>query len=144
MPKSCRIEPVYTGSKNSFQFDLLCEDAKGEFGAGIIKAHKTKIAGKTRYVVDNVSVAESLQRKGWGTKLYEAAAAEACRRRAPLASKERTRGAKSIEFWAKQLRKGRAVILSKRSGLEAREKAPVYSLECPAPASLAGRLRRRR
>lgn len=49
------------------------------------------------------------QRKGYGTKLYEAAANEACRRGISLASSPRwARSPMSTRFWAKQIMKDRA------------------------------------
>jgi GNAT superfamily N-acetyltransferase len=132
--KRCEIRPVDLGSKNEFMFELVCN---GERQAGIHAARK-KISGKVRYVVRGVNVLKPFRRKGLATKLYEAAAQEACRRRAPLASDERV-GEMSRQFWDKQMRKGRAVVLSKRGGYERGEKAPVFSLTCPAPSSLKGR-----
>jgi GNAT superfamily N-acetyltransferase len=128
----CKIQEVDLGGKHEFMYEYTC---KGERVAAI-RAVRKKIAGKVRYVVRGVNVLEEHRRKRIGTKLYEVAAKEACRRRAPLASDERV-GDMSRQFWAKQISKGRAVVLSKRLGFEKGEKAPVYSLTCPAPSSLA-------
>ena len=137
---ACKIQTVDLGGKHEFMFE--CVDRRGERLAGI-RAVRRKVAGRMRYVVRGVMVLEGNRRQGLATKLYESAAAEACKRRAPLASDERV-GDISREFWAKQLRKGRATVLSKRGGSEKGEKAPVYSLSCPAPRSLSGPRRRRR
>jgi GNAT superfamily N-acetyltransferase len=132
MTKRCEIRQLDMGGKNEFFFELVCG---GERQAAIHAARK-KVAGKVRFVVAGVNVLESFRRQGLATKLYEAAAQEACRRRAPLASYERI-GDMSRHFWDKQMRKGRAVILSKRGGYERGEKAPIFSLTCPA-TSLKG------
>lgn len=133
MGKKCEIRQLDMGGKNEFFFELVC----GGERQGAISAARKKIAGKVRFVVRGVNVLEPFRRKGIATKLYEAAAQEACRRRAPLASDERV-GEMSLEFWAKQMRKGRASIISKRGGFERGSKGVVYSLSCPAPKSLRG------
>lgn len=61
------------------------------------------------YSVDRVDVFEPFRRHGVATKLYEAAAREACTRRARLASLERNPDAHSTAFWKKQVAKGRAI-----------------------------------
>lgn len=71
-------------------------------------------------------VRNGLQHRGIGTKLYEAAAAEACRHGRPLASDDNLRHA-SKSFWEKQVRKGRATFDGRR-----------YTLACPV-TSLKGR-----
>ena len=139
MSKRCEIRQLDMGGKNEFFFELVCNGSR----QGAIHAAKRKIAGKVRFVVRGVNVLEPFRRKGVATKLYEVAAQEACRRRAPLASDERV-GEMSREFWAKQMRKGRAVVISKRGGFERGEKAAVYSLTCPAPTSLRGLAQRKR
>lgn len=133
MSKGCEIREVDLGSKNRFMFELVCDGKK----RADISAARVKIAGKVRYVVRGVNVLQSFRRKGMATRLYEVAAAEACRRRAPLASDERV-GDISRKFWAKQLRKGRATVLSKRGGFEKGEKSEVFSLTCPT-TSLRGK-----
>lgn len=137
MSKRCEIRQIDMGGKNEFFFELVCNGKR----QAAIHAAKKKIAGKVRFVVRGVNVLEQFRRKGLGTKLYEMAAQEACRRRAPLASDERI-GDMSREFWAKQIRKGRATVLSKKGGSEKGERAPVYSLTCPAPPSLRGRVKK--
>lgn len=131
----CTLAPLALGGKYEFGFEYLCNGER----VGAIRAVRRKVARKVRYVVRGVNVLEPHRRKGIATELYEASAVEACRRRTPLASDERTRDAHSIDFWHKQLAKGRAEILSTRGGSEAAHPAPVYSLRCPAPASLRGR-----
>jgi GNAT superfamily N-acetyltransferase len=139
MAAKCSIDEVYMGVRNRFRFEANCDGQS----VGRIEVHKTKVAGKTRWTVTEVRVRKQYRRRGIGTKLYEVAAAEACRRRAPLASTDRV-GDVSRHFWAKQIAKGRANILSSRGGREAGEAAPVYQLTCPPPASLRGRRTRRR
>lgn len=64
------------------------------------------------WIVANIFVKDDFRRKGVATKLYEAAAKEACKRGGTLASKERlSEGSKG--FWEKQLIKGRAVKLGR-------------------------------
>jgi GNAT superfamily N-acetyltransferase len=61
----------------------------------------------------NVEVNPAMQRQGIATRLYEAAAKEACRRDAtPIGSNIRTLASPSNQFWAKQFAKGRAVRYS--------------------------------
>ncbi len=89
---------------------------------------------------------------GIGTKLYERAAALACRQRAPLISDE-SRTAASQGFWEKQARKGRAYCvpgsgrgtkLGVKFGVTGSWSCGQYALTCPAPKSLAAAPRRRR
>lgn len=131
----CSLRELDLGGSNEFGFEMLCRGKR----IGAIMAVRRQIAGKVRYVVRGVNVIEPHRRKGIATELYERAAVEACRRRAPLASDERVRDAGSIQFWHKQIAKGRADVLSKRGGWEAGQPAPIYSLRCPAPPSLRGR-----
>jgi GNAT superfamily N-acetyltransferase len=88
------------------------------------------------YSVAWVRVVDGAQGKGLATKLYEAAAQEACKRGAPLAS-DSVRFPGSDGFWRKQLRKGRARDVFDKRGQQR------FALSCPAPSSLAG-LRKRR
>lgn len=102
----CRIVERETGSPRKLAFDLEC----GGRRVGYITAHKAnkKVGGRVVFAVGEVVVAEEYQRRGFATRLYESAAAEACRRRSTLASVERHPGAHSTDFWEKQVRKGRA------------------------------------
>lgn len=120
-------------------YEVVC----GGERVGAIMAARKKFAGKVRYAVFGVNVLEKARRQGIATRLYEAAAAEACRRRAPLASFERVGGGRSRAFWDKQMRKGRAKVLSKRGGYEDGKRSEVFELTCPAPADLSGKRRRR-
>lgn len=64
--------------------------------------------------VVSIRVDEKWRREGIGTKLYEAAAKEACRKfKRPLAS-DRSRSSMADGFWEKQVRKGRAVCAQSR------------------------------
>lgn len=102
------IREVDTGGKLRFQFDAYV-DGRPE-RVGYIDASKLsrKIGGRVVYTVRHVYVEESSRRQGIATQLYEAAAREACRRRARLASTERNPHAFSNDFWRKQLNEGRA------------------------------------
>ena len=113
-----------TGGKISFAYRAHCDDEV----CGHIYAYrsKAKVGGKVVYVVKTIEVNESARRKGVGTKLYEAAANEACRRRGRLASVGRNPGAHSNDFWEKQEAKGRAVRVRQPGG------QPAFVLvECP-------------
>jgi GNAT superfamily N-acetyltransferase len=88
---------------------------------------------------------------GIGTKLYEKAAAFACKLKRPLASDDaRTSAAQG--FWLKQARKGRATCLRGSGRATALTKGYAekglwacgqYALTCPAPKSLAAARRAR-
>lgn len=96
-------------------------------------------AGGGNTSVHYVNVRE--QRRGVGTKLYEAAARGSCKRFGqPLTSSdELDLMTGSSGFWNKQLRKGRAHCIL-RDGNECLQ----FQLSCPAPKTLAGARRRRR
>jgi len=66
--------------------------------------------------VDEINVFAPFQRRGVATKLYEAAADLACEDGVQLASIYRLPWAKSNEFWAKQIAKGRATVWSRDPG----------------------------
>lgn len=61
--------------------------------------------------VNGIFVDEPYRRKGYGTKLYEAAAEVACENDLNLASTYREDEAHSHDFWRKQARKGRAEVI---------------------------------
>lgn len=85
--------------------------------------------------VSMIQVEPGRLRQGLATRLYEAAAADACRRwRRPLAS-DTSREPEAAAFWKKQVTKGRARY---------DEDADRYVLACPSPTSLAGRRTRRK
>lgn len=94
------------------------------------------------------------RRCGVGTRLYEAAAAWACTAGHPLRS-DASRSAMSEGFWAKQVRRGRAVCAAPAiqwerdahpfSAIAGRGDCEYYRLTAPCPApALDGRRRRRR
>lgn len=101
------IREVETGGKISIEFEALCDGAH----CGRLRAHRKAVGGRVIYSVDRVDVDEPYRRQRVATRLYEAAHAEACRRRSRLGSTERNPGAHSHDFWAKQLAKGRAEVL---------------------------------
>lgn len=119
------IEKLETGARNTFAFAATCNGV----ACGRIDASRTDLRGRVVYRVGRVDVVESARRKGVATKLYEAAAAEACARRGRLASTERLPDAASNEFWEKQLRKGRADAFPIR-GAEARRYTRYVLKDC--------------
>lgn len=132
-PASLEIRERETGGKNTFHFEAWL----GESRVGEIYASKSRLGGHVVYAVRSVDVPFAHRRKGIATKLYEAAAQEACRRRARLASVERTTSAHSHTFWVKQLEKGRAQVVG-------RDKTPKYVLDCAFARDLSGVKRRKR
>jgi len=88
--------------------------------------------------VDVVEVEQGMQRRGIGTKLYQAAARLACKvYKKPLCSSvERSVAAEA--FWRKQVLKKRAVRV--RNTKSDFEREGMFKLRCPPPASL-GRIR---
>lgn len=127
----CEILEVETGSANSMEFMAVCNQSP----SGRISAFKTKVTGKTAYTVRDIYVDTTRRRQRIGTRLYEAVAKEACRRRSRLASTGRLTEAKSHDFWEKQVRKGRARKVNRRG------QQPAYLLDCPV-TSLDGARRR--
>lgn len=105
--------------------------------------------------VSFIETNEDYRRCGVGTRLYQAALAEACQRGLRLAS-DTTRTPMSEGFWAKQVRKGRASCTSTGDGAERltetfrpsgkRWPCRQYAMAevCPASTDLSGRRRRRR
>jgi GNAT superfamily N-acetyltransferase len=86
--------------------------------------------------VVTVSVEAAHRRAGVATRLYQAAAHEACEHfGVPLVSGLQ-RSASAEGFWRKQLSKGRATMRT-----DPETKVSFYALACPAPRSL-GRSRR--
>lgn len=132
-PEGLEIRERETGGKNTFHFEAWL----GESRVGEIYASKSRLGGHVVYAVRSVDVPFAHRRKGIATKLYEAAAQEACRRRARLASVERTTSAHSHTFWVKQLEKGRAQVVG-------RDKTPKYVLDCAFARDLSGVKRRKR
>jgi hypothetical protein len=135
----CEIVPLHEfEAPHEFGFEYICSRRR----VGAIMTGRHEVAGKTRFIVRGVNVVPMFRRMGVATELYEVAAAKACSFGAPLASDERVKDAGSIQFWRKQMAKGRAYILSETGGDEGGHAAPIYSLRCPAPSSLRGRGRR--
>lgn len=119
-----------TGGKTSFAFRAYCDGTV--CGRIDVYRSRSKVGGKVAYAVKNVEVRDVARRKGVGTKLYEAAANEACQRRGRLASVGRNPGAYSNDFWEKQEAKGRAVRV-RRPGDQ-----PAFVLvECPPKGRVA-------
>ena len=127
--------PEDTGGIISFRFNALCSTTEGNVRCGRIEVTRirAKVDGRVAYQVTNVHVDDAHRRQGIATKLYEAAAREACRRRGRLASTDRNPGAYSHDFWAKQERKGRATRVRKNYVIT----------DCPPPALDGPRSRRR-
>lgn len=124
------------GNADGFAFEALCD---GRW-CGEISAYRLlkRVRGRVVYTVGSIEVATSARRRGIATKLYEAAANEACRQRRRLASTNRSAGAYSNDFWQKQVAKGRARAVRRRYGMP-----PAYVLiDCPV--TTLARARRRR
>ena len=67
--------------------------------------------GPSRTMVRTMEVSSQLRRSGLGTRLYEQALKDSCRRGAPLES-DSTRSPFAEAFWLKQQKKGRAVCIA--------------------------------
>lgn len=100
------IRQVETGGKHEFRFDALRHGKT--VGFIIATRRRGRLAGRVVYTVSTVYVEEPYRRLRVATRLYEAAAREACRRRSRLASTERHRDSYSNDFWRKQVNEGRA------------------------------------
>lgn len=122
------VREIDTGTRYGFAFEAECDGQS----CGRIEAHKKfgKVGGKVVYAVMRVDVDAEHRRKGVATKLYEAAANEACRRRGRLASVERNPGAHSTDFWKKQVTKGRAKEFPIR-GADQERYSRYLLLNCP-------------
>ena len=128
-----KVVELDTGARNAIAFRAVC----GEEVCGSLRAFRTTVRGRTVYTVARVDVSPEHQRKGIATRLYEAAHAEACRRRARLASTERNPGAHSNDFWRKQEARGRVEVSEGRFG-------PVYVVSSCETRDLSGWKKRRR
>jgi len=93
--------------------------------------------GGTIRVVDSIVVEHRMQRRGFGTHLYEMAARDACRAGEPLVSAFRLKGAKSNDFWAKQRAKKRVAIVGRwRAGPG--DHRPIFAFDCGKGVDLSG------
>jgi GNAT superfamily N-acetyltransferase len=112
LPRGCKIREKQTGGKNCFHLQIDCPQLffnpqrGSEAGSIVVCRHRRK--RRVVYGVQSLFVQPSLRRRGLATALYEAAAAEACRRRGRLASISRATESGSYGFWQKQVAKGRA------------------------------------
>lgn len=103
-------------NKREFSFEAHCsrrpKDARQPCGSLIAEHYipeGNEPATGPFWSIVHVDVEPAFQRQGVATKLYEAAAKEACRRGAmPIGSNIRTLKSPSNQFWAKQFAKGRA------------------------------------
>jgi len=89
--------------------------------------------------VSSIDTEAAAQRKGLATRLYEEAAKHVCARGGVLISNNRLPGAKSQDFWWKQVQKGRA----RRVGEGEFVHASVV-LDCAHAGDLSGVAKRRR
>lgn len=157
----CRIERVVL-SKRDIQYAMRCAGAY----AGTLTVtrmtterlcHQDKDArcsrrfGRPTLVGDtNVRLVESVftpdfgRRRGIATKLYEAAAKDACRAAEPLVSAFRITGARSNDFWKKQHAKGRATVIGTVAMDAGQRPIPMYALDCAKGTSLSGVKKKRR
>jgi hypothetical protein len=92
--RNCSIFYMYEGRKN----------------IGGVSACVSWVQGRQVFQVEKAFMKGlEYERRGFGTKLYEALAQDACERGLPLASSHRyALSSKSRGFWDKQMRKGRA------------------------------------
>jgi GNAT superfamily N-acetyltransferase len=129
----------------AIDFDLIAQNATRKVRAGylMVDLHRPGIAE-----VASIDIGEDYRRCGFGTKLYEAAAAWACTQGREFRS-DLIRTASSDGFWRKQAAKGRAVCApaTKAAWREATGEGLVferggcayYTLTAPCPTpSLAG------
>lgn len=93
--------------------------------------HRAKMLQVFATVIDD----ESLEHRGIGTKLYEAGAALACRMGVKFGSSA-VLNKKSGGFWKKQVRKGRAKLVSHTDHRGLRHR--IYVLNNSCVGSLAG------
>lgn len=99
---------VASRTKKEVVFGATCD---GEPAGQLVLARRDNIDGMPGvfWPVLDVHVREQHQRKGVATALYEHAAKYLCRNKlGPLVSTSRMMEAKSVDFWKKQERKGRA------------------------------------
>lgn len=89
--------------------------------------------------VGSIRVQPQYQRKGIGTRIYEAAARASCEAfKLPLAS-DFHRSKMAQGFWRKQWKKGRAERVKIPEGVKHNsERKTFFMLSCPAPKSLKG------
>jgi ribosomal protein S18 acetylase RimI-like enzyme len=100
---------------------------KGEI-VGELNAQPMKYGDKKVFAVVDIEVDSAYRRKGFATKMYEAAAKLSCGAGRPLAS-DVTRFAGPRAFWAKQVEKGNATAVEVKG-------SQAFILTCPAPRSL--------
>lgn len=127
VPKPEGVSRYYT--QNVFGFRMVCDgyDEVGWiFGAVVHEGRKRRVR------VTHVEVDSAYQRHGYATRLYEALAQAACRKRMKLVSDERTAGAHSHDFWGKQLQKGRAKVVGEN------KYGPIFELSCAHASDLSG------
>jgi GNAT superfamily N-acetyltransferase len=161
LPSGCRIRDKPTGGKNCFHLQLDCPhlffrpQKSSTLGTIVVCKHKRR--RRVVYGVQSLFVQPDLRRRGLATALYEAAAAEACRRRGRLASIARAAESGSYAFWQKQAMKGRADhyrwwrVKGQREYIDPEivgdimnplSLSPLYDLfilkDCPAPTDLSG------
>lgn len=115
------IREADTGGVRSFRFDAIV-DGSVRGSINVVRLPKP-IGGRVSWNVRGIYVDGDHRRQRIGTRLYEAAAREACRRRGQLVSVagNRDAGAHSHDFWAKQARLGVATVTPKGG----------YALPCP-------------
>lgn len=95
---------------------------------GELNTQPMKYGDQKVFAVVDIEVDDTYRRKGFATRMYEAAAKLACKAGRPLAS-DVTRFAGPRAFWAKQVKKGNAEAVEARGG-------EAFVLVCPAPKTL--------
>lgn len=96
------------------------------------------------FFVGTVDTADHAKREGLATRAYEAMANYVCSRGGVLVSNSRMPGAKSNDFWKKQIEKGRARIVdSPRDGNPRDFSLKTVMLDCRYASDLSGIPRQR-
>lgn len=120
-------------SKSKLGFDVCAIDADGAKVGCVHTARMDETSSDSPYGVGYSWLDEKLQKQGLATSLYERAASEACSRGGSLESDFLLTDNRR-RFWEKQVRKGRAEKLTRKSG---KETVTFYRLSCPAPGDLS-------
>jgi len=133
-PKVCRVAGsvrtcAYTSKWDDHRVEhvtLSWQDAGSRLAQGWFEMDRDDDGDQCQFVVSGAFIHATHMNRGIGTRLYEAAAAEARRHGCRLAS-DKTRSVYSEAFWRKQERKGRAECGGRRGGLVYDE--PVLSVK---------------
>lgn len=153
MPPGCKIVRTPVSSwippKRCFRFEMLCPNSvavRPPLSVGRIDICRLPLSSARKlgfnhhlFTVQDIIVDKP--RHGFGTRLYEAAAQEACRRRGKLASEFRVHTSASYLFWLKQEAKGRAKRYSGHTSWwddYSPETHDLFVLDCDDASDLSG------